>query len=59
MCCWLRFLICCWKCACVKGGEPVFVGEGEYDYKQFSSINLIYVLCIIFTNADLKTSLMD
>ena len=37
----------------------MLLGKGEYDYKQFSSINLMYVLGIIFTNADLKTSLMD
>ena len=43
----------------MKGGELVLSGEGEYDYKQFSSINLKYVLCIIFTNAYLKISLMD
>ena len=35
------------------------LGEGEYDYKQFSSINLMNVLCTIFTNAVLKISLMD
>ena len=37
----------------------MLLGKGEYDYKQFSSINLMYVLGIIFTNADLKSSLMD
>ena len=56
---WLRFIICYWECACVACGEWVLLGEGEYDYKQFSSISLMHVLCIIFTNADSKISLMD
>ena len=56
---WLRFIICSWECACVKGGRWVSRGEGEYDYKHISSITLVYVLCIIFANADLKISLMD
>ena len=41
------------------GEEWVLLGEGEYDYKHFFSINLIHVLGIFFTNADLKSSLMD
>ena len=52
-------MICYWECDCVKGGESVLLDEGEYDYKQFPSINLRYVLYIIFTNASLKISLMD
>ena len=59
ICYWLRFIICFWKCACVTGGGWVSLGEGEYDYKQFSSINLMNVLCTIFTNVVLKISLMD
>ena len=45
--------------ACVKGREKVLLGYGEYDYNHFFSINLMYVLGIIFTNANLKTLLMD
>ena len=41
------------------GGEWVLLGEGQYDYKQFPGINLMHVLCIIFTNADLNISLME
>ena len=37
----------------------MLLGEREYDYKQFSSINLMHGLCIIFTNAHLKILLMD
>ena len=47
------------ECISVVSGEWMLLGEEEYDYKQFSSINLMYFLCIIFTNADLKISLMD
>ena len=49
-------MICYRECDCVKGGESVLLDEGEYDYKQFPSINLRYVLYIIFTNASLKIS---
>ena len=43
----------------MPGREWVLLSEGEYDYKQFSSINLLHVLCIIFTNADLEILLMN
>ena len=45
-------------CLC-EGWRKMLLGEREYDYKQFSSINLMYVLSIIFTNSHLKISLMD
>ena len=37
----------------------MLLGEGEYDYKHFFSINLMHVLGITFTNVNLKSSLMD
>ena len=39
--------------------NEVMLSEGECNYKKFFSINLMYVLSIIFSNADLKILLMD